>query len=351
MTDVDLNPAPRFPGRRLTIAILGAGRIAQTAHLPAYRAHGLDVVGAWSRSESTRKVLRGGFPWLSRVYDSADDLLGDPDVDIVDLATGPEQRAEWLGRAVDAGKHVLAQKPLTLEPESLLPVLDEADRRGIRIAVNQNGRWAPPWRVTTLLVEQGAIGDVVAITHLHDKPLPPLASTPFDKVPHMLVTDYFVHWLDITRCWLEGQRVHRVQADDHRVPGQPAQAANPWAASVRVETVEGADALVRVVGDVRTATAGCPFWVHGTTGTIRGSLLGRDFVELDADGKTRQLPLTGAWFVDGFAGAMGELMCAVVEDREPFNSARHNLATVHLVLAARASAQAGGAVQQLDEPL
>jgi hypothetical protein len=48
---------------------------------------------------------------------------------------------------------------------------------------------------------------------------------------------------------------------------------------------------------------------------------------------------------------MGELMCAVDERREPSNSARHNLATLRLVAVARASAEAGGAPQAIDEQL
>jgi predicted dehydrogenase len=344
--------APRFPSaRRLGIGILGAGRIAQSAHLPAYAQHGLRVTGVWSRSSGTTATVRDRFPFVERVYDDADDLLADPAVDVVDLATGPEHRAEWLDRAVRAGKHVLSQKPLSFDVDSLLPVLDEADRRGVRIAVNQNGRWAPPWRLATLLVQRGDIGDVVGVTHLHDKPLPPIAGTAFDEVPHMLVGDYLVHWVDITRCWLDGLHARWVQARDHRTPGQPAAAGNPWSATVHIGTEEGASALVRVVGDVSTGSPSCPFWIHGTRGTIRGSLLGGDFLELDDGGTTHRFPLTGAWFVDGFAGAMGELMCAVDERREPSNSARHNLATLRLVAVARAPAEAGGAPQAIDEQL
>ncbi len=344
--------APRFPpGRPLGIGILGAGRIAQSAHLPAYTQRGLTVTGAWSRTPATTATLLERFPIVGRVYDDPDDLLADPAVDVVDLAMGPEHRAEWLLRVVRAGKHVLVQKPLTLDIDSVLPVLDEADERGVIVAVNQNGRWAPPWRLATLLVQRGDIGDVVGVTHLHDKPLPPIAGTPFDDVPHMLVSDYLVHWLDITRCWLAGARVRSVQATDHRTPGQPEDAANPWSATVQVETTAGASALVRVVGDVATSAPSCPFWIHGTRGTIRGSLLGGDFLELDTDGTRRTFSLTGAWFVDGFAGAMGELMCAVVEHRQPYHSARHHLGTLRLVLAARASAAAEGAVQLLDVQL
>ena len=337
---------PRFPaGPSLGVAILGCGRIAQTAHLPAYAQHGVDVVGVWSRTPATTADVRDRFPGVRRVYASAEELLADPEVAVVDLATGPEDRLRWIDAALDAGKHVLAQKPLNLDLDGLGPVLAKADRLGLRVAVNQNGRWAPPWRLATLLVEQGAVGDVVGVTHLHDKPLPPIAGTPFDDVPHMLVTDYLVHWVDITRCWLGGKDMESVQARDSRLPGQPPTARNPWSASVHLQCTDGATALLRVVGDVRTRRGSCPFWIHGTEGSIRGSvLLGSDALTLERGDTTTTYALEGQWFVDGFAGAMGELMCAVAEGRQPSNSAAHNAASLRLVLAARASADDGGAV-------
>jgi len=83
--------------------------------------------------------------------------------------------------------------------------------------------------------------------------------------------------------------------------------------------------------------------VHGSAGTLRGSvLLGSDRLELD-DGATRTpVELSGAWFVDGFAAAMGELMCAVAEDRQPENSAADAALSLAVVLAARESAEGGG---------
>ena len=336
--------APRFPSDRGGVAVLGCGAIARSAHLPAYAQHGVGVVGVWSRSPSSTEGLG------HHVYASAEELLADPAVRIVDLATGPTGRLEWIEKAVDAGKHVLAQKPLTLDRadlERLPDVLARADAAGLRIAVNHNGRWAPPWRATTLLLRQGAVGTVTGVTHLHDKPLPPLAGTPFDDVPHMLLTDYLLHWVDITRGWLAdggAGEVTSVQAVDSRVPGQPDEARNPWSATMTLGTASGATATLRITGSNVTSEPGCPFWVHGTTGTLRGSvLLDSDRLEVD-DGTSRtEVPLSGAWFVDGFAAAMGELMCAVAEDREPENSAADAARSVALVLAARDSADAGGA--------
>lgn len=337
---------PQFPqGGKTGIGILGCGSIAQKAHLPAYEQYGLDVVGVWSRTAARTAGLPVRFESVRKVYDTAEELLADPDVNIVDLATPQEDRMKWLAAAVAAGKHVLAQKPLTMDVASLAPILAEARDRGLKIAVNQNGRWAPAWRLATLLIERGDIGDVVGVTHLHDKPLPPIAGTHFDDMPHMLVTDYLMHWIDITRCWLGGKEVRSVQANDSRVPGQPLGAKNPWSASVQISCTDGAHALMRVVGDVRTSKPSCPFWIHGTEGTIRGSVLqGSDRLELERGATTTQYALDGQWFIDGFAGAMGELMCAIAEDREPYNSAAHNIASLQLMLASHESADTGSPV-------
>ncbi|MEJ7704453.1 MAG: Gfo/Idh/MocA family oxidoreductase [Geodermatophilaceae bacterium] len=341
--------APRFPADRSGVAILGAGAIAQSAHLPAYEQYGVGVVGVWSRSPVTTARVRDRHPSVDRVYTSAEELLADPRVRYVDLATRPEGRLAWIEAAVGAGKHVLAQKPLTLAEDDLdrLPaVLARAAEAGIRVAVNHNGRWAPAWRATTLLIREGAIGSVVGVTHLHDKALPPLAGTPFDDTPHMLLTDYLLHWVDISRTWLAdggAGPVVSVQAVDSRVPGQPDEARNPWSATLSMATAVGATATVRITGSNVAAEPGCPFWVHGTSGTARGSvLLDSDRLEVDHGTRRTDVPLRGAWFVDGFAAAMGELMCAVDEDREPENSAADAVRSIRVVLAARDSADRGG---------
>src|SRR4029079_13655393 len=203
----------------------------------------------------------------------------------------------------------------------------------------------PAGRAAPLRVRDGRSGDLVGVTHLHDKPLPPLVGTPFDDVPHMLLTDYLLHWVDITRTWLAdggAGRVLSVRAADSRVPGQPDDARNPWAATLSMTAATGATAVLRIAGSVVSSEPGCPFWVHGTTGTLRGSvLIGSERLELDTGNQRTPVPLSGAWFVDGFAAAMGELMCAVAEGREPENSAADAAESVRLFLASRESAELG----------
>lgn len=339
-----LDYRPSFPPERPGVAIVGCGAIAKDHHLPAYGGYGVDVVGVYDPDHAATAGVRERFPFVRRVYATLDDVLADDEVVAVDIATRPDVRPELILRAVAAGKHVLAQKPLALDLATARTVVDAAERAGVRLAVNQNGRWAPQWRAATLLIEQGAIGDVVAVTHLHDKGLPPLVGTHFDELEHFLIYDYDVHWIDISRCWLDGGTPAEVRAVDYRTPGQPPEARSPWGAWVEIRYADGASVMIRTVGDARTTRPASPFWVHGSEGTIRGSAhAGSEFLELDRGGAVTRYELEGSWYPDGMAGTLGELLSAVAEDREPFNSARHNLLSLELTLAACRSADQDGA--------
>jgi predicted dehydrogenase len=348
-TPLDYRPA--FPsGYEPGVGIVGCGGIAKTWHLPAYGEYGVDVVGVYDPLPEATDGVQARFPFVRRIYGSLDELLADPEIQIVDIATRPDVRVELIARAVEAGKHVLAQKPLAPDARAAREVVEEAERRGIKVAVNQNGRWSPAWRIATLLVEQGAVGDVLAVTHLHDRPLPPLVGTHFDELPHFTIYDYCVHWIDISRCWLDGKTVEWVRALDYRPPNQPPETNSPWAAWIEVRYEDGASTFIRSAGNASTARPGCPFWIHGTEGTIRGSvLLESDFVELDRDGAISRYELEGAWYLDGFAGTLGELVTAIAEEREPSNSARHNLLSLQITLAACRSAEQDGRAVTLDE--
>jgi predicted dehydrogenase len=149
--------------------------------------------------------------------------------------------------------------------------------------------------------------------------------------------------------------VSAVRARDYRTPNQPAESKTPWGAWIVVEYADGSSAMIRGVGCSQTRRPEKPFWIHGSDGTIRGRVLGSghmpgsESVELERDGRTVGFQLDGRWNPDGFAGAMGELLTAIAEDREPFNSARHNLLSLRMTLAACRSADEGGRPVRLDE--
>jgi len=345
---MNLDYRPSFPeDYRPGIGIVGCGGIVRTAHLPGYRRYGQRVVGVYDVLPEATEGVREQFG-VETVFGELDELLGNPEIEIVDIATHPIVRPALVRQALAAGKHVLAQKPFAADLQTARELVEEGERLGLRIAVNQNGRWAPAWRAATLLVEQGAIGDVVAVTHLYHHNYGFTLGTVFDEIEHLVLYDYSIHWFDITRCWLEGKTVAAVRAREYRTPNQPPESKAAWGAWATIEYEDGSSGMIRGVGCAETSRPHKPFWIHGSLGTIRGAVLGSgptlgsEWLELERDSRTTRFELDGSWHTDGFAGALGELVTAVAEEREPYNSARHNLLSLELTLAACKSAEDDG---------
>jgi predicted dehydrogenase len=344
----ELDYRPSFPeGYRPGIGVVGCGGIVRSSHLPSYARYGQRVVGVYDvRPDATVGVQEEY--GVETIFDDLGELLAHPDVEIVDVATHPDVRPTLIREALAARKHVLAQKPLAEDLDTARELVEEAERLGLSLAVNQNGRWAPAWRVATLLVEQGAVGDVVAVTHLYDHDYVFTLGTVFDGIEHLVLYDYSVHWFDITRCWLDRKRATTVRAHEYRAPNQPPESTAPWGAWATIEYDDGSNAFIRGIGGATTTRPSKPFWIHGSEGTIRGQVLGSgsrpgsELVELERDGARTRFELDGTWNSQGFAGTMGELVTAIAERREPYNSARHNLLSLELTLAACRSAEEGG---------
>jgi predicted dehydrogenase len=324
-----------------SVAIVGCGDIVNEAHLPVYQRHGVPVAGVFDVAQDVALSTARTFG-IDKVYSSYDELLSDPTVDIVDIATHPSVRPDLICQALDRDKHVFAQKPLARDLVSARRVLARCAASDRKVAVNQNARWAPPWRMATHLIADRAIGDLIAITHLQNTDFAYMTGTVFDRDPHFTILDFSVHWLDIIRCWTEGAEIAQVRARQYRVPTQPVDSRTPWGLLIDVAFADGMSATVRGTGSSSPITQGHPFWIHGTRGTLRGSVRHHEFLELERDGHIEQIPLDGEWYLDGFAGAFAELVNAIRQDREPYNSVAHNMITMEMVLAACRSADQGG---------
>ena len=201
-------------------------------------------------------------------------------------------------------------------------------------------------------VRRGLIGElqsvVVSISWDHSW----IVGTPFEEIGDLVLYDFAIHWFDFLAS-LAGPRLESVYATATRGRAQTARAPLLAQALVRMD---GGQAALAFDG----ATAHGPRDTTSVTGTL-GSLtsvgpnLGEQTVTLTtADGRATPA-LEGTWFNDGFRGAMGELLSAIEEDREPENGARGNLRSLALCFAAIASAREGrevrlGEVRRLPAP-
>ena len=217
---------------------------------------------------------------------------------------------------------------------------DLADARGVRLAVNQNGRWAPYLAYLRAAVAQGLLGEIQTANFVLNWDHTWTRGTAFEDVPHLMLLDFGLHWFDIVACVFAGRKARRVSAHVARSPGQDMKP--PMLAHCAIE-FDGGLASLEFNGHSPFGAREA-FNVCGTRGTLRGEGAGViqvDQLDLFLDRGHARPQLEGTWMPDGFRGAMGELLCAIEEKREPVNSAANNLRTLELCFAALRSADTG----------
>jgi predicted dehydrogenase len=143
--------------------ILGAADIAVHKVIPAMaEAEMCSVVAIASRSEERARQTaeRLGIP---RSYGSYQDLLDDSDIEAVYIPLPNHLHLEWTLAAAAAGKHVLCEKPLAMSSADAQTMIDACDAAGVKLMEAFMYRLHPMWAEVRRLLEDGAIGELVAI--------------------------------------------------------------------------------------------------------------------------------------------------------------------------------------------
>lgn len=145
--------------------ILATGGIAH-AFASDLRTAGLDLVAVGSRRGDAAGAFAAEFD-IARPYGSYEELVADPDVDIVYISTPHPMHADNAILALEAGKHVLVEKPFTINAAEAAQVRDVARERGLLAMEAMWTRYLPHMvRIRELLAE-GALGDVRAVIADH----------------------------------------------------------------------------------------------------------------------------------------------------------------------------------------
>ena len=317
--------------------MIGTGGIS-ASHLDAYRTAGWEVAALWNRTTAKAAEKAAEYCPEARIETDWRDLLADKDIDVVDITLPTEHRAPVIAAALKADKHVLSQKPFVEDLDQGEELVALAEANGVHLAVNQNGRWSPHMAWMRAAVQGGHIGDVIsAHVSLHWNH-GWTAGTPFDEIEDLVLYDFGIHWFDFLSSLL-GDRVRTVFASATHAAGQDNKV--PLMAQAMVSFDGGQASLIFDGGTPhgpRDTT-----YIAGTHGSVMAD--GRDLSHQTVTLTTEQgiaIPaLDGQWFNDGFRGAMGELLCAIEDDRPPENSARENLKSLALAFAAVKSRQTG----------
>ena len=328
-------PMPR--AYRPRIALVGAGGIS-AAHLGAYKSAGFDVAVICNRTLAKARARRDEFFPDAEATDDIERTLTRDDIAVVDLTPHPGPRLAMIETALRSGKHVLSQKPFVLDLDTGARLADRADERGVVLAVNQNGRWAPHLSWMREAVREGLIGSVqscaVTIHWNHGW----IAGSSFEEIDDLILYDFAVHWFDFLAS-LIGNAATSVFAMTARGKGQNVR---PPLLAEALVAFDGGQAALVFEGSTRFGAEDRTV-VVGTEGTLRscGPDLTTQEVTLTTAAGLARPKLDGTWFKDGFVGTMGALLKAVEDGTPPLNDARGNLDALALVFAAIASATRG----------
>lgn len=351
MSNLQVNWRPKL-GKKTDYGIgsVGCGGIVQYAHMPAYKKAGFRAVAAYdlNRANAEKVAADNSIPV---VYDSLDELLADPAVDIVDIAVMPWSQLEIVEKVAAAGKHMLCQKPLSDDFSQAVRIVELAEAAGVKQAVNHQMRWDAGIAASRDIINRGLIGVPT------DSQIQVSCETPWHMWPWLAsaarleVMYHSIHYIDATRSlfgtpeWVTSR--HARFADQGNVRGETK-------TITIMDYANGLQAMVAVNHYNLHGETFATFRFIGTEGAIEGTIglmydypNGRpDSLVYRQKGKDPiEVELDEMWIPDAFVGPMASLMEAIETDGVPFSSTRDNLDTLRVVNAAYLSASENRSVR------
>lgn len=344
----DEDVLPQVTNRALGIGIVGAGAIVRAGHLPAYRQAGFRVVAIADLDQEKARTVARDYG-IKTVHADPSRLLADPDVSVVDIAITPAGQAEVVHAAIDAGKHVLAQKPFHTDLAVAAKLVRHARQAGVQLAVNQQMRWDQVIRCNKVLADRGFFGTLTGASFdVH-------VMTDWSMWPWMMVEDrleffyHSIHYVDAIR-YLFGEPRSVIG----RVARYPGQAATGESRSYTFYEFDD-DVVVSVLVDHNNWSrnpraivrcAGTEGQSEGTLGVLYDYPVGAPDTfaywsrSVEPDTTVRR-SFAQRWIPDAFVGPMADLQDAIAQGRAPLTSGEDNLRTLQVVQAAYRSAELG----------
>jgi predicted dehydrogenase len=343
MTPV-LDYRPRLPRRRdWRIGCLGAGFIMRDCHLVAYRSAGFNPVAIASRDPAhATEVAR--LHAIPTVHATPDDLLRDPNIEVLDIAVPPDIQPGLLLRAVELGKGrlrgILAQKPLALSTRDARALTTACQQAGIALAVNQNMRYDQSVRALRSLLSQGTLGEPVLAT-IEMRAIPHWMPWS-QRLPSLATFVMSIHHLDTFRYWFgTPERVLASTRPDPRTRFSHTDGINlyilEYPSGLRATSWD--DVWSGPCREGSAADIAIRWRVEGTEGLARGTIgwpgyPARVPSTLDWTDRTsttwHEPRWSEVWFPDAFVGTMAQLLCALEDGTEPEIGGADNVETIAL---------------------
>ena len=201
------------------IGIIGCGKIAQVRHIPEYAEHkDARLLGFYDINQERAAALAKQYGGTA--YATVEELLANPEIDAVSVCAANFAHAELTIAALNAGKHVLCEKPMAITLAECEAMVEAAKANGKYLMIGHNQRLAKAHAMARKLIVDGLIGDIVTLrtTFGHGGPEtwsvdPGLNTWFFDKTRAAMgaMADLGIHKTDLIQ-FLTGQQVIRTTA-------------------------------------------------------------------------------------------------------------------------------------------
>jgi len=201
------------------IGIIGCGKIAQVRHIPEYAEHkDAKLLGFYDINQQRAAALAEQYGGTA--YATVEELLANPDIHAVSVCAANFAHAELTIAALNAGKHVLCEKPMAITLAECEAMVEAAKKNNKFLMIGHNQRLAKAHSMARKLIVDGLIGDIVTFrtTFGHGGPEtwsvdPGLNTWFFDKTRAAMgaMADLGIHKTDLIQ-FLTGQRVIRTTA-------------------------------------------------------------------------------------------------------------------------------------------
>ncbi|HUF51582.1 MAG TPA: Gfo/Idh/MocA family oxidoreductase [Longimicrobiales bacterium] len=147
-------------GGKLRVGLLGVGAIAQVVHLPVLtQLDGVELSAVCDVDDVRAKALASRFK-VPHVYRNDDDVLGSDTIDAVVICTPSHLHEQHAIAGLEAGKHVLVEKPLAMTAAAVERVLAVAERTGRTLMVAMNNRYRADTVALKPFAQNGELGDI-----------------------------------------------------------------------------------------------------------------------------------------------------------------------------------------------
>lgn len=145
---------------KIRVAIVGAGNIAQSAHLPAYQKRDdLEVVAIadWNLERAQDAAKKFGIP---KAFQNIDDMLAGVECDYVDICVWNRSHADCAIKAAAAGKNILCEKPMAYNLEDALKMKEAVEKAGVTFMLAVPTRYSGEAQLLREMVDAGKLGDI-----------------------------------------------------------------------------------------------------------------------------------------------------------------------------------------------